>query len=67
MVDIDAVQPGEAQAIEGKLRKCHEVYARKGKGGLIEMVLKLFIEVRRLSFAVEAKNNELKRLRNEEV
>jgi len=49
------------------LRKCHEVYARKGKGGLIEMVLKLFIEVRRLSIAVDIKDEQLKRLRNEEM
>ena len=61
------IKPGEDAAINRQLKKCHEVYVRKGKGGLIEMVLKLFIEVRRLSFAVEEKNNELKRLRNEEV
>ena len=31
------------------------------------MVLKLFIEVRRLSIAVDIKDEQLKRLRNEEM
>lgn len=57
------IKQGEDQALNRKLQKCHEVYAKKGKGGLIEMVLHLFIEVRRLSYAVEAKENELKELR----
>jgi hypothetical protein len=61
------IKPGEDAAINRKLQKCHEVYARKGKGGLIEMVLKLFIEVRRLSIAVDLKDEQLKRLRNEEM
>lgn len=57
------IKLGEDAALNGKLQKCHEVYAKKGKGGLIEMVLHLFIEVRRLSLAVAAKENELRELR----
>ncbi len=68
MVDIDAAHnkklamPGEDKAINAQIEKCRRVYEQHGKKGLIAHCVRMFIEVRRLSIAVEAKNNELKEL-----
>lgn len=53
------ILPGEDKAIDKKVKECHSVYKKRGAGGLIEMILRLFIEVRRLSMALEnQKGNE---------
>ena len=52
------LKPGEDEEINHKLKVCHATYKNQGKNGLILMVIKLFIEVRRLSIALEKLKNE---------
>lgn len=52
------ILPGEDKAIDKKVKECHSVYKKRGAGGLIEMVLRLFIEGRRLSMALEKERNK---------
>lgn len=61
MVDIDAehnkklTKPGEDKAINAQITKCHRIYEKHGKKGLIAYCVKMFIEMRRLSIALENK------------